>query len=481
MDDRELRKKTIGGLAWKFAERFAAQGISFIVSLVLARILMPEEYGIVALVTVIISLCDVFVNSGLGTALIQKKDADELDYSTVFFFSFAMALVLYLVLFLMSPFIANYYQKESLICILRVMGLRMIIASLNTVQHAYVSSTMQFKKFFFSTLVGTIGSAVVGIALAVSGMGVWALIGQYMFNSVIDTIVLFFTIQWKPKLMYSWERWKQLFAYGWKLLVSSFIDTLYNNLRSLIIGKKYSSEDLAYYNKGKQFPELINSNILSSIENVLFPAIALKQDNKETVKSMVRRFIKTSSFILGPLMIGMAAVAEPMVKLLLTDKWIFCVPYIQIYCFVGFLQPIQTANQQAIKALGRSDITLKLEIVKKVFGVVLLISVMQFGVFAIAASNMVYSVIVLIINSYPNRKLLNYSIFEQLKDFAPNFMTALVMGIVVYAMTYLSLPTIVVLALQVIVGVLLYLVISKVTKNESLEYLMTIGLDCFRK
>lgn len=474
MDNGELRNKTLGSLIWKFAERFGAQGISFIVSIVLARLLMPEEYGVVAIVTVIISLCDVFVNSGLGTALIQKKDADELDFSTVFFFSCGMAVFIYIILFLAAPLIGGFYGKEILTPVIRGMAVRIIIASFNTVQHAYVSRNMQFKKFFFSTLGGTIGSAVVGIVMAYLGFGVWALVGQYLFNSTVDTIVLFCTIDWKPKLIYSWKRWKVLFSYSWKLLLSSLIDTFYNNLRNLIIGKKYTSEDLAFYDKGKQFPDLISTNILTSIESVLFPAIAIKQDDKEAVKVMVRRFIKTGSYLMMPMMIGVAMTAKPLVTLLLTDKWVFCVPYVQIYCVVGFLQPIQTANQQAIKALGRSDITLKLEVIKKVFGVILLLSVMKFGVFAIAVSNIFYSCVVLLMNTFPNIKLLQYSLVEQIKDILENLVISALMGMAVYCVGLLPIETLLVLLLQIIAGICVYLGLSVITKNDSFNYILQI-------
>lgn len=464
----------MSGLFWKFAEQFGAQGISFVVSIVLARILMPEEYGVIAIVMVLISLCNVFVNSGLGTSLIQKKDADDIDFSTVFFFSFGLSLLIYLLLFFSAPLIARIYKNKILIPVVRVMGVMIVIASLNTVQHAYVSRTMQFRKFFFSTIGGTLGSAVVGIAMALAGCGVWALVAQYLFNSIVDTLVLFFTIGWKPQKKFSWIRLRGLLAYGWKLLVASLVDTFYNNLRSLIIGKEYSSADLGYYNKGKQFPDLLSTNILTAIEHVLFPAIALKQDDIQAVRIMVRRFIKTGTYIMMPLMIGLAAVAQPMISLMLTDKWLFCVPYVQIYCIVGFLQPIQTANQQAIKALGRSDITLKLEVVKKTFGVVLLLGVMRFGVLAIAASNILYSLVVLILNSAPNMKLLDYSLKEQVLDIVPNLFASVTMGIMVYVTGLLSMPLIVKLILQIIVGATVYILMSVICKIESFSYIKTI-------
>lgn len=481
MNNGELRQKTLGGLIWKFAESAGNQGISFIVSLVLARLLMPEEYGVIAIVTVFITLCNVFVNSGLGTALIQKKDADNLDYSTVFYCSLAVSLVLYGVMFVAAPWIAVFYEKPILTPVIRVMSLRLVIAGMNTVQRSYISKKMQFRKLFFSTLGGTIVSGVVGVVMALKGYGVWALVAQYILTGLVNTVVLFIIVSWKPQLEFSFQRLKGLFSFGWKLLVSSLIDTLYNNLRSLIIGKKYSSADLAYYNKGKQFPELVSSNVLTSIDSVLFPAIAMKQEDSGAVKQMVRRFIKSATYIMMPLMIGLACIAEPMVRLILTEKWLFCVPFIQIYCIVGFLQPIQTANMQAIKAIGRSDILLKLEVIKKTFGTILLLAAMPFGVLILAGSNIIYSIVVLLLNTSPNRKLLQYTLWEQILDILPNLLLSLVMGVVVYALQFLQIHDFLILVLQIISGVLIYVLISLLFKNESFKYIKTVLLSRTRR
>ena len=481
MDNGELRQKTLGGLIWKFAESVGNQAVSFIVSLVLARLLMPEEYGVIAIVTVLISLCNVFVNSGLGTALIQKKDADSLDFSTVFYVSVVISAVLYAVMFFAAPWIAVFYETPILTPVIRVMSLRVVLAGFNTVPRSYISKKMQFRKLFWATLGGTILSGTVGVVLAVKGYGVWALVAQYLLTGLVNAVVLFAMVSWKPRLEFSFLRLKGLFSFGWKLLVSSLIDTLYNELRSLIIGKKYSSADLGFYNKGKQFPELISGNVIKTIDSVLFPVIAMKQDDKEAVKQMTRRFIKSSTYIMMPLMVGLACAAEPMVRLILTDKWLFCVPYIRIYCVVGFLQPIQTANMQAIKAMGRSDILLKLEIIKKILGTALLLAAMPFGVLVLAGSNMLYSTVVLMINSSPNRKLMNYTLWEQIVDVLPNLLISAVMGAVVYGMSFLPLSSFAVLALQILTGIGIYVAESVLFKNESFIYIANVLLRRAKK
>lgn len=357
--------KVLSGLWWKMLERIGAQGIGFIISLLLARMLTPSDYGKISLITVFIAIANVFVVSGFGTSLIQKKDADNLDFSSVFYFNVFFSLIFYILIYFCAPIIANFYNDISLIQIIRVLAVSIIISGLNNVQRAYVSKTMQFKKFFYSTLIGTIISGIVGVFCAYEGYGVWAIVAQQLSNQIIDTIVLWFTVGWKPEKKFSITRLKGLFSFGWKLLVSGLLDTLYNNIYSLVIGKFYDSETLGLYNRGYQFPNIIMSNINGPIQSVLLPAMSEVQDNKERVKEMTRRSIVTSTFIIFPMMVGMAAVAEPMVRLLLTDKWIACVPYLQISCITLALWPIHTANLQAINAIGRSDIFLKLEIIKK--------------------------------------------------------------------------------------------------------------------
>ena len=475
------KKNVIGNFIWRFAERCGAQLVTFVVSIVLARLLDPTVYGTVALVTVFTTILQVFVDSGLGTALIQKKDADDLDFSSVFFFNFVICIMLYMGMFIAAPYIAHFYNNSSLTPIVRVISLTIVISGVKGIQQAYVSRNVLFKRFFFSTIGGTIASAFVGIALAYKGFGVWALVAQQLLNTATDTLILWLTVKWRPRLMFSWKRLKKLLSFGWKILCSSLIDTVYNNVRSLIIGKMYSSADLAYYNQGDKFPKLIVTNINTSIDSVLLPAMSSVQDSKDRVKNMTRRAIKTSTYIMAPLMMGLAFCAEPIVTLILTEKWLPCVPFLRIFCVTCMFYPIHTANLNAINAMGRSDLFLKLEIIKKAIGMTLLFSTMWFGVMAMAYSLLLNSVLSQIINSWPNRKLLNYRYLEQLKDILPGIILAVMMGIVVYIIGFIPMPTIVLLMIQIVVGAIIYISLSYIFHLESFEYLIDMIRPIFNK
>lgn len=475
------KNSALKNFIWRFAERCGAQLVTFIVSIVLARILAPEDYGQIALITVFTTIMQVFVDSGLGTALIQKKDADDLDFSSVFYFNFVICLVLYVVMFVAAPFIAGFYGDSSLTPIIRVISLTIIISGVKGIQQSYVSRNMLFKRFFYSTLGGTIFSAFLGIALAYAGFGVWAIVAQQLSNTAIDTLILWLTVKWRPKRMFSWRRLKGLLSFGWKMLASSLLDTVYNNVRSLIIGKMYSSSDLAYYDQGKKFPNVIVTNINTSIDSVLLPTMASAQDDADRVKSMTRRAIKTSTYIMAPLMMGLAFCAEPIVGLVLTDKWLPCVPFLRIFCITYMFYPIHTANLNAIKAMGRSDLFLKLEIVKKVVGMLLLLSTMWFGVMAMAYSLLLSSVLSQIINSWPNRKLLNYGYIEQLKDILPGIGLAVFMGCCVNLVSLFHLSNVMTLLIQIPLGALMYIVASALLHLESFEYMRNLIRPMIKK
>ena len=471
----------VSNFIWRFAERCGAQLVSFIVSIVLARILAPEDYGTIALVTVFTAILQVFVDSGLGTALIQKKDADDLDFSSVFYFNFAVCLILYAGMFIAAPYIAIFYSDATLTSVIRVLSLTIVISGVKGIQQAYVSRNMLFKRFFFSTIGGTIFSAFLGIGLAYVGYGVWALVAQQLSNTMIDTLILWITVKWRPTKEFSWKRLRTLFSFGWKLLVSSLLDTVYNNLRNLIIGKMYSSADLAYYNQGDKFPKIIVTNINTSIDSVLLPTMSNEQDDRNRVKSMTRRAIKTSTYVMAPLMMGLAFCAESIVKIVLTDKWLPCVPFLRLFCISYMFWPVHTANLNAIKAMGRSDWFLKLEIVKKSVGLFFLLSSMWFGVMAMAYSLLLSSILSQAINAWPNRKLLGYGYLEQVRDFAPGVLLAVGMGICVYLIGVLSLPTIVILLIQVVVGAVIYIGVSALLKLEAFEYLLGMVKSFFKK
>lgn len=472
MEKENKKNSVLTNMIWRFMERTGAQGVRFIVELVLARILMPDDYGVIALVTVFIEILNVFVDSGLANALIQKKDADDLDFSSVFYFNLVWCIGLYGILFAVSPFIASFYGRDILCPVIRVLGIQIIVSGVKNVQQAYVSRHMQFKRFFFATLTGTLGAACFGILLAIKGFGVWALVGQQLFNVIVDTIMLWCTVKWHPKLVFSFQRLKGLFSYGWKLLVSTLIDKSYTELKQLIIGKLYSTSDLSFYNRGRQFPKIIITNINSAFDSVLLPTMSNVQDDFVHVKTMTRTAIKTSTYIIAPMMIGLACISSSLVNLVLTEKWSFCVPFLRIFCITYMFWPIHTANLNAIKAMGRSDLFLRLEIIKTAICLVVLLITMQISVKAMAYSEIATGIMGQIINAGPNKKLLNYRYWDQFKDFIPNILQAAAMGALVLSVCLLQLSDVATLAIQIPTGIISYIFFSVILKNESFYYVL---------
>ena len=468
------KHSVIVNFLWRFAERCGAQAVSFFVSIVLARLLSPDEFGTVALMSVFVNVLSIFIDSGFSASLIQKKDADDLDYSTIFFFNIFSCTLMYVVLYVAAPAIAKFYMDDKMVAMLRFLGITFLISGVKSVQTAYVSKNMLFKRFFYSTLGGTLAAAVVGIWMAVMGYGAWAIITQSVLNNFVDTLILWATVRWRPKKAFSFRRLKSLFSFGWKLLLSKIFDTVYNNLRTLIIGKVYSSNDLAYYNKGNGWPALIVENVNSSIDSVLLPAMSSVQDSSESVKLMVSRSIKLSIYVMAPFMVGIAVCGTPLIRLILTEKWLPVVPFQVIFCITYMFYPVHTANLNAIKAMGRSDLFLKLEIIKKIVGLIALAITAPISVMAMGYSLLFTSVAGQIINSWPNKKLLNYGYLEQLKDILPGILLAVFMGCCIYPIQFLGLSDIVTLCIQVPLGAVIYILGSKLFKLDSFEYLWGI-------
>lgn len=377
-------------------------------------------------------------------------------------------------MYLCAPLIAEFYKDSSLVPIIRILSLTIIISGVKGIQQAYVARFMLFKRFFFSTLGGTVFSAFLGIGMAYAGFGVWAIVFQQLSNTTIDTLILWLTVKWRPKKMFSWKRLKGLLSFGWKMLISSLLDTTYTNIRGLIIGKMYSPIDLAYYNQGEKFPSVIASNINTSIDSVLLPTMSSAQDNRARIKAMTSRSIKTSTYIMAPLMMGLAFCSEPIVHLILTDKWLPCLPFLRVFCVTYMFYPIHTANLNAIKAMGRSDLFLKLEILKKIVGMGLLIATMWFGVMAMTYSLLISCVLSQIINSWPNKKLLNYSYKEQLRDILPSITLSIFMGLIVSLVSIFHLPSLITLIMQIAVGIIIYIGASKVLRLDAYEYLISM-------
>ena len=456
------------------------QGIQFIVQIVLARLLAPEQFGIIAIVMVFIHLAQVFVQSGFNTALIQKKDADEIDFSSTFILSIGIAGILYILMYITAPYIASFYNDTFLTPVLRVLSFTLFAGAFNSIQNAFVSRNLLFKKLFKSSLGTIIISGTLGIIAAYQGLGIWAIVIQQLANQVSITIIMWFTVKWRPKLIFSLSRVGKLFSFGWKLLASALIDAGYRELRTLIIGKIYDPSILGYYNRGQQFPSVIVSNIDGSIQSVMLPTLSAHQDNRKRVKEIMRRAIVTSSFLLFPMMIGMTVVAEPLVKIVLTDKWLPAVPFLQIFCITYAFMPIHTANLQAINAMGRSDIFLKLEIIKKVIGLIILVSSIQLGVYAIAIGQVISGIISSFVNAYPNNELLDYSYKEQLIDIMPSLVISIIMGCIVYMFNFLNLAAWKTLMLQVGAGIVIYIILAKLFKLESFNYLIDTIKQLFK-
>lgn len=470
-------KQVSSGLLWTYAERMTAQLITIAVTVVLARLVVPSDYGLISIVSIFINIANAFVVSGFGNSLIQKRNADDLDFSTVFYFSLVFAMLIYVLIFLTAEIIASFYEMPKLVTVLRVMGLRIPVAAVNSVQHAYISKKMQFKKFFFATLGGTIVSAIIGIAMAYKGFGIWALVVQYLTNTTIDTIVLWFTAGWRPRLSFSLTRMKGLFSFGWRIMCVGVFTTIYSNLKNLVIGKKYTSSDLAYSEKGEQFPSAIADNINSSITKVLFPVLSAEQDNLYNLKRMVKRSISVGTYILFPVLFGFAVVADSFVNVFLTDKWIGCVPFIQIMCASYALQPLQTATLQMIKATGRSDLYLTIDIIKKTVGmVVLLVSIFFFkNVVYIVLGSLVVEVFSVVVLMPVNKSLINYGYCEQIKDILPAMvLSALMVFGIALLNHFTSMPSAVKLAVDVAFGAFIYMMCSLMSKNDSMTYIWGI-------
>ena len=468
------KQKVAGGLFWSYGERIMAQLVSLIVSIVLARLLDPENYGVISIVMIFITFCDAIVTGGFGNAIVQKKDADELDVNTMLCCSVATSILLYIIIFCAAPYIASFYNMPIIRPILRVLGLRLLISGVNSIQRAWIQKRMLFKRFFISTSFGTIISAVVGISMAYMGKGAWALVGQYLTNSFIDTTVLLITNDWKPRLQFSWKRAKEMLSYGWKVLVTTVVYTIEGDLRSLIIGKKFGSADLAYYDQWKKFPNLLVTNINTSISNVMFPVLSESQNDPTRLKQLCRRAVRIGIYLLSPLLIGLMGVADTFVIAILSEKWAPCIPFLRILTLVFLVRPFTTTCQQSILSVGRSDITLKIEIIVNAVAIgILFYSVFILeSVLGIAIGTLIAELVSMGMFMYYENKIIRYSYKEQLQDLLPSLGLATVMGVIVYIVHFLPIYKGLALILQVVIGAAFYFAASYVLQFEPFVYLV---------
>lgn len=473
MADTEIKNKVMHGLFWKILENGGAQGIQFVIAIILARLLSPAEYGLVSIIMIFITIANVVVQNGFSTALVQKRHSDEVDFSSVFYFSLAIAAAMYVVLYMAAPSIAGFYRSDVLVPIVRVLSVVLFPGAVISVQTAYVSRKMEFKGLFKATMAAVLVSGAVSITMAFRGLGVWAMVGQQISYYLALMTALFVTVSWKPGFMFAIGRVRAMFAFGWKLLLAALLDTLFNNLYGLIMGKIYNEELLGAYNRGDQFPKLIVNNLGAAIQAVLLPAFSSRQGDIAQVRSMVRRAIRTSSFLVLPMLLGLFAVADTMVLALLGEKWMICVPYLRIMCIAYSFWPIHITNLQAINAVGRSDIFLKLEVIKKSIGIMGLVIGAMYSPVILVSIKAGIDFLCTFINAWPNKKLLGYSISSQWMDIMPSMALSAVMCIFVYFLQF-ALPggPWGKLVMQIVAGALFYGGAAWILKMESFMYLL---------
>lgn len=458
---------------WKLMERGFTQGMLLVLTIVLARLMDPEDFGTLTLLMVFVSLMQVFLDSGMGSALIQKKNVTDLEYSTVFYFNLVVCVILYLVMFALAPIVARVYHEEAYTQYIRVLSIIILISGLRNIQNTKAAINMDFKRLFFSAFFGVVISGVIGITLAYKGFGIWALIIQNIINVLVATIVLWLIDRWIPARQFSLDALRGLWGYGWKIFLASLIMNVYDNLSVLIIGKRYIKEDLAFYDQGRKYPQVIISNINASVDSVIFPAMSKKQDDPEGLAELTKKTIMTTEYVLLPIMTGLAVCSHRIVNIVLTEKWLPCVPYICLFCFFYLLYPFNTANLNVLKAVGRSNRVLKLEVIKRCLGLIILMLTLRYGVFAIACGMVVSGVIDWTLNAHAARSTLKYGLLTELKVILPSVFMSMIMAVGVYACGMLKLNSeLVILILQVLVGIVIYAGLSIVTKNEVFKLLL---------
>ena len=467
------KKKVISSLIYKFIERLSVKGLGLAISILLARMLAPEAFGQIAIMNVFINLSQVIVEGGFTSALVQRKDVTEQDYSTVFFINLALAVLCYICLQITAPWISVYYAQD-ITKPLQVYSVTVFFGAFNALQLARMQKRMEFRKIMVCSLAATIISGIAGIAAAYCHFGLWALVLYNILNNVITCITAAFAEKWLPKFEFSRRRAKILFGYGWKMFVSAALCSLYGDIRSLVIGKKFSGNDLAYYNRGQQFPQVISHTLDSAIQSVMFPTMASVQEDKAQLRKMLRSSETMGAYVIMPMMFGLAAVSEPVVRLLLTEKWLPCVPYMQWLCIANAAVPVISSNLIAIKASGRSDIYMRLEMIRRmVMLIILLISVFAFrSVEAIAVGFCISNWLDAVISMLPARRLTGYAIGAQFRDLWKMVAASAVMYAAVRTMNLLSWNTVMLLAVQILAGAVLYLAMGVILKIDSQKNLM---------
>jgi len=461
-----LKHKTLRGTLWSSIERFSVQGVMFVVMIIMARILTPEDYGLVGMLTIFIAISQSLIDSGFSQALIRKQDRSEIDNSTVFYFNIAVGAILYLILFFSAPLIAKFYNEPILIPLTRVISLSILINSFVVVQRALLTVNIDFKTQAKASFSAAIASGIVGITMAYTGWGVWAIVWYQITNLAVNVGLLWIFSKWRPQLVYSWKSFKELFFFGSKLAASGIIDTLYNNIFLIVIGKIFKASDLGYYTRAQQFAAFPSSNLTGIIQRVTFPVLCTIQDDDERLRSVYRRFLRLSAFLIFPLMIGLAAVAKPLVLLLLKEQWEFAATLLSIICLSMMWYPIHSINLNLLQVKGRSDLFLKLEIVKKCVGIVILCCTIPLGLVAMCWGTVLSSLISLIINTHYTGKLIQVGFLKQMKDLTPSLLYSFSMGAIVWSSIQFITNDALQLIIGIILGIIYFIAITSVTRSK---------------
>ncbi len=473
---RASNANIIIGFIWKFLERGITQITHLVLSLILARLLSPGDYGTLALITVFINISSILINNGFSVALVQKKDADRLDFSSVFFFTLFLAAIMYALLFASAPAIAAYYGNSGMEAVLRVLALQLFPGAASSVQNAYVSRTMQFKRLFLSSFLSMLISGITGIILAYCGAGIWALAVQSLLGTIMTSVVLFYAAGWRPEFEFSFQRIRSLLSFGSKMLGIGLLDSIFNNLYSIVIGRVFSTEQLGIYNRGQQMPQMIQSNIEGAVTGVALPAFSSDSENTGRVREMARKFMKGCTFIVFPSLFGLAAVAEPLTLALLTEKWKACIPYLRIFCFVYAVYSLNSIVVCSFYALGKSGLVFAMQAVKKILIAVLLAASVRHGAFAVAVSQLFQGIFECIIHAYFAKKILGYRYWHQLADVMPQFLASVMMYALVRLISMIQgMPVTAMLAFQILAGMVFYAGISRIFRIRALSMFLELA------
>ncbi len=464
----------VSNVMWRFIDKVGTQLISFIISIVVSRLIDPESYGKITLINAFIYIFAIFTDFGLGDSLIQKKDVDELDYSTALIANISLCTIVYLVIFFLSPYVELFYEIDGLATFIRVSAISILISGYKNIQHCYVARNMLFKKYCIASIVGTVGAGIIGVYLAFNGYEAWSLIISNLFDVFVDTLICHLSVKWNISLKFSFERLKSLLNFGVKMLMINFIERVYSKISQLITGKIYSSEQLAFYDKGDSLTYKLTNNIDYAINAVLFPAMSKVQENVEKIKDIARQTLKNNTYIIYPLLIGLMVVADNAITVVFTGKWLDSVIYIRIFCLTRLMLPICTVNSSITKSLGESSLMLRQQTVCRVISLIILFLTTRISMVAIALGLLVSTIIETIIKSYANKKLINYGLIEQIKEIAPTLLISLIMGIIVYLLSFLSLNVYLKLFIQVLCGAFVYITLSIITKNESFYEILSM-------